>query len=145
MQSFRNHLFQVKNDEEMKCSPSLRADLLKLDEFTAQADLLSKYKIDTKEQLQDFIYNTKLQVRSLTADRDKIYIKISRNMDEDRLLELINKRNAYTEKIKGLRNYLKSANTIMERSDMVKENIQTIQQQELDKQKNRNNKIKVRS
>lgn len=39
-------------------SPSLRADLRKLDGFTAQADLLCKYNIESTEQLQDFIDNT---------------------------------------------------------------------------------------
>lgn len=126
-------------------SPSLRADLRKLDEFTAQADLLCKFNIDTLEQLQDFINNTKSQVRSLTADREKIYTKISRSTDEEKLPEFIAKRNEYTDKIKALRNDLKNADAIMERSNKVKENIQTVQQQELDKQKNRDNKTKVRS
>jgi len=112
-------------------SASLWADLRKLDEFTAQADLLCKYKIDTLVQLQDFIDNTKSQIRSLTADREKIYSKISRSADEEKLPELIAKRNEYTNKIKALYKDLKNANAIMERSDIVKGNIQTAQHKEL--------------
>lgn len=116
-------------------SPSLRADLRKLNEFTAQAGLLCKYKIDTLEQLQSFIDNTKLKARLLSADCDKIYAKISRNTDEDKLPELIAKRNGYTHEIKALCYDLKNANAIMERSEIVKGNIQTVQNHELDTQK----------
>ena len=127
-------------------SPSLRNDLRKLDEFKAQSDLLCKYKIDTLEQLQDFIDNTKSQIRSLTADREKIYIKISRNTNEEKLLEVFAKRNEYTDKIKALRKDLKNANAIMERSYEVKENIQTVQQQEMDRrQRQQNSRENVRS
>ena len=87
------------------------------------------------EQLQDFIVNTKSQIRSLTADRDKIYIKISRNTDEEKLPELIINRNEYTDKIKALCNDLNYAKSIMERSNKVKDNIQTVQQQKSDIQK----------
>ena len=126
-------------------SPSLRADLCKLDEFTAQADLLCKYNIDTLEQLQDFIDNTKSQIRSLTTDREKIYIKISRNTNEEKLPELIAKRNEYTDKIIAFREDLKNATAIMKRSNKVTENIRTFQKQELDKQKDCNNQTKMRS
>lgn len=59
--------------------------------------------------------------------------------------EFITKRYEYTDKIKALRKDLKNTNVIMERSDKVKGNIQTVQQQEIVKQKNRNSKTKVRS
>lgn len=126
-------------------SASLRADLRKLDEYTAQADLLCKNDIDTTQQLQDFINDTVTQLNTLTADREKIYTKISRSTDVEKLPELIVKRDEYTSKIKALRKDLKNAIAIMERSDKVKENIQIVQQQGPDKQKNRNNKTKEHS
>lgn len=126
-------------------SPSLKADLRKLNEYTAQSDFLCKYNIDTTQQLQDFIDDTVTQLKALTADREKIYTKISRRIDEEILPELIAKRNEYTDKIKALRKDLKNATAIMERSDKVNGNIQIAHQQELDKQKNHNSKTKDRS
>lgn len=75
------------------------------------------------EQLQNFIDSTKPQIGSLIDEREKIYNKISRNINEENLPELIAKRNEYTDKIKVFRGDLKNANAIMERSNKVKENI----------------------
>jgi hypothetical protein len=138
--------FIQKNNSCPHYSASLRAELRKLDEYSTQAILLCKNKIDTAEQLQSFIDDTQSQIKIITADRDRIYTKINRVKGEDDLPELISQRNEYTEKIKALRKDLRNANAIMERSDSIKVTIQTVQRQEEEKQQKQNNNIvKTRS
>ena len=131
--------FIQKNNSYSHYSASLRAEIRKLDEYSSQAILLCKNKIDTAEQLQAFISDTQSLIKIITADRDKVYTNISRVKREEDLPELISKRNEYTEKIKALRKDLRNANTIMERSDKVKETIQAVQQQETEHQQRKSN------
>ena len=108
--------------------PRLKAELIKVRQYSDQIRLLWKYKIDTAEQLQDFIFTTEEKGRSLISERTGIYNKLRRCTDPERVQELKSARDGFSEQIAQCRNEIKSANGVLKNMDKVKENIRIEQE-----------------
>jgi len=103
--------------------PRLKAELIKLRQYSEQIRLLSKHKIDTAEQLQDFISATEEKSRSLISERTGVYNKLRRCTDPEQIRELKSARGELSGQIAQCRNELKSANGVLGNMGKVKENI----------------------
>ncbi len=116
----------VKANPHPSYSASLKASLRKLDEYSAQAQLLSRHEIDTVDQLKYFIDSAHGQLGSMLKERNRIYKSISRCLDTAEASELAEKRDPLTSQIKLLRQDLKSAKAVLERSDSVREAVMEV-------------------
>ena len=103
--------------------PRLKTEITKMHQYSDQIRLLWKYKIDTTEQLEDFISTTEQKSRSLISERTGIYNKLRRCVEPERIQALKSVRDELSEQIAQCRNELKSANGILGNMDKVKENI----------------------
>lgn len=141
---FRLHSFYVHyvrilrlvsdNHSHPYYSAALRADIRKLDEYIAQTNLLCKNHIDTMEQLQEFTEQKTNDLNAALKMRDCVYQKISRCVDDSQLPPLVAERDRLTKQIKSLRNDIKSADAIKNRSELKIEAVKLMQEAEAEKQ-----------
>lgn len=118
----------IKKNPHPHYSAALRADVRKLEEYSEQARLLCCEQIDTAEQLQAFMDKTQEQIPVLIKERERVYKRISRCKDENRLPELARQRDTLTESIIKLRKDLKNVKAVMERSGVVAEKVKHMQE-----------------
>jgi len=103
--------------------PRLKAELIKVRQYSDQIRLLWKHKIDTAEQLQDFISTTEEKCWSLISERTGIYNKLRRCAEPERIQELKSARDELSGQITQYRKDLKIAKNVLDNTDKIKENI----------------------
>ncbi len=113
-------------------SVALRAELRKLDDYTAQTDLLCNNRIETFEQLQEFTEQRTEELDASLKSRNCVYQKIVRCSDESQLPSLISERDQLTEHIKSLRKDIKNADAIKNRSESKIEAVKLMQEREVE-------------
>lgn len=112
----------------------LKEDLLKLDQITKEAQLLGAHRIDTAEQLSSYRSDVEGQIALLTAQRKELYrkqrsadVKNSADLTKDVKAEIAVK----TAELKRLRQEVKLCEGIANRSEVIKERIQTVHHEEM--------------
>ena len=113
----------------------LKEDLLKCDQYSEQAKLLSKYHIGTDAELLTCMSEISEKTRMLEDARTELIRKERRNIPEDEKEHVNAEKKALTAEIRGLRHELKLCRQIEERSGTVRENLEIIDR---DRQKERN-------
>jgi len=103
--------------------PKLKAELMKVRQYSEQVCFLWKNKIDTDKQLKDFISNAEIKIQSLTSERTSVYNKLRRCTDPERIKELKSTRDNISRQISQYRKDLKSANDVFKNTERIKENI----------------------
>ena len=104
----------------------LKEDLLKCDQYSEQAKLLSRYHVDTEKDLSDLMENIGGRVKELSSDRDEFRRMTRRVLPESEISDAKDKVKVLTAEIRGLRHELKVCGDIQERSDHVRENLAAI-------------------
>ena len=127
----------------------LKEDLLKLDQITKEAQLLGAHRIDTAEQLSSYRSDVEEQIALLTAQRKELYRK-QRSADVKNNADLTNEVKAEiaakTVELKRLRREVKLCEGIANRSEVIKERIQTVHDEEMKRrEENRHEQFRGRS
>ena len=104
----------------------LKEDLLKCDQYSEQAKLLSRYHVDTEKDLSDLMDNIEGRVKELSSDRDEFRRMTRRVIPESEISDAKSKVKELTAEIRELRHELKVCRDIQERSDHVRENLAAI-------------------
>ena len=104
----------------------LKEDLLKCDQYSEQAKLLSRYHVDTERDLSDLMENIGGQVKALSLDRDEQRRTTRRVLPESEISDAKGKVKELTAEIRELRHELKVCGDIQKRSDHVRENLAAI-------------------
>ena len=104
----------------------LKEDLLKCDQYSEQAKLLSRYHVDTEKDLSDLMENIGGRMKELSLDRDEQRRMTRRVLPESEISDAKDKVKVLTAEIRGLRHELKVCGDIQERSDHVRENLAAI-------------------
>ena len=126
----------------------LKEDLLKLDQITKEAQLLGAHRIDTAEQLSSYRSEVETQIALITAQRKELYRK-QRSVDVKNSADLTNEVKAEiaakTAKLKRLRQEVKLCEGIANRSEVIKERIQTVHDEEIRREESRHEQFRGRS
>ena len=101
----------------------LKEDLLKCDQYSEQAKLLSKYSISTNEDLLSHIEGATEKMVGLSNRREELRLFIKRVGPQSEIERAKAEISELTQEIKSLRRELKVARQIEERSDHVRENL----------------------
>lgn len=109
----------------------LKEDLLKCDQYSGQAKLLSKYHVNTDEDLMHLKGMLLDRMSSLTSERDDLRNLIRRNIPACEIDAAKEKTAELTAELKELRRELKVCSQIEERSAHVKENLEIIDRDRL--------------
>jgi hypothetical protein len=104
----------------------LKEDLLKCDQYSEQAKLLSRYHVDTEKDLTDLMENIEGRIKVLSLDRDELRRTMRRVLPESEISDAKGKVKELTAEIRELRHELKVCRDIQERSDHVRENLAAI-------------------
>ena len=112
----------------------LKEDLLKLDQITKEAQLLGAHRIDTAEQLSSYRTDVEGRIALLTAQRKELYRK-QRSADVKNSADLTDEVKAEiavkTAELKRMRREVKLCEGIANRSEVIKERIQTVHDEEM--------------
>lgn len=101
----------------------LKEDLLKCDQYSEQARLLSKYHVNTEGDLLRLMEDIRERMETLSRDRDDLRRKAKRVLPESEIAETKEKIAERTAEIRELRHELKVCGQIRERSSQVEENL----------------------
>lgn len=105
----------------------LREDLMKLDQYSQEAELLGKHHIDTSGQLFSYTQSVENEIKTLTEERKYLRNKIRRkNISEVELSK--NKAQIWeiSDRLKTLCRELSLCKDIAERSDVIEKNVEQI-------------------
>jgi len=104
----------------------LKEDLLKCEQYSEQAKLLSKYHVNTDEDLSLLMEKMEEKIVRLTADRNELRNVIRRVKPDIEIDDGKAEIAALTSEIKELRRELKVCGQVQERSGHVRENLEII-------------------
>ena len=104
----------------------LKEDLLKCDQYSEQAKLLSRYHVDTEKDLSDLMESIECSIKEHSLDRDDFRRTARRVLPESEISDAKSKVKELTAEIRELRHELKVCRDIQERSDHVRENLAAI-------------------
>ena len=124
-------------------SPEMKREVAKLERYSNQVRLVVSEKLETIEDVKEYISNKTKEIADVTAVRQKYRNKLRNCTDEDLIKEYKEKRDMCTTLLKEYRNKVKVANQIIEDVPKVKEVIeiekQTIKEhREMEQTKNIN-------
>jgi hypothetical protein len=104
-------------------SPEARQACAKLDELTAQATLMAKYKIHTQPDVEAFIAEKTDQIKVMEKERQQYWNKLKTEKSPDRVDEIRSMAKGITERIKPLRKELKTAKNILQRAESYRKSL----------------------
>lgn len=104
----------------------LKEDLLKCDQYSEQAKLLSKYHVNTDEDLSQLMEKIEEKMQSVSAERDEMRKVSRRNIPIAQIDAARDKVTELTAELRELRKELKVCTQVQERSDHVRENLEII-------------------
>lgn len=102
-----------KKNQHKPLSPEMKQAWRKIDKLSQQVRLISKYKFDDTNDVQQFIDDSQEQIAIITNQRNQIYNKLRRCKDTDKISELKSDRDCCSAKLKKLRSEIKTADTIL--------------------------------
>ena len=104
----------------------LKEDLLKCDQYSEQAKLLSRYHVDTEKDLSDLMENIEGKIKELSLGRDELRQTARRVLPESEINDAKEKIKDLTAEIREPRHELKVCGDIQQRSGHVRENLAVI-------------------
>ena len=104
----------------------LKEDLLKCDQYSEQAKLLSRYHVDTEKDLTDLMENNEGRIKVLSLDRDELRRTMRRVLPESEISDAKGRIKYLTAEIRELRHELKVCGDIQHRSGHIRENLAVI-------------------
>ena len=104
----------------------LKEDLLKCDQYSEQAKLLSRYHVDTEKDLTDLMENIEGRMKELSLGRDELRRTARSVLPESEINEAKDRIKDLTAEIRELRHELKICGDIQQRSVHIRENLAAI-------------------
>ncbi len=104
----------------------LREDLMKVDKYSQEAELLGKNHIDTIEQLFSYKESLQKELENLTDDRKHLRNKERRKISEVELAEVKSEISKISQRLKELRKEISLCDDIAAHSHTLKNNVEQI-------------------
>lgn len=112
-----------KKNQHKPLSPEMKEAWRKVDRYSNQVILISKYELNDTDDVKQFISSNQEQIVLITNQRNQIYNKLRRCKDTDKISELKSERDCCTKQLTKLRKGIKTANTILNDVEKIKTNI----------------------
>ncbi len=104
-------------------SPELREECRRLDSISRQAQLICREKLDTRQDVEDFISEKQAEIKELGAARQKCYNRLRRCHDGAGIARIKAQRDRLTAAMAVCRKDIKTAENLLSQSDRLKENL----------------------
>ena len=141
------HIIVHKPASVKKVSAYLREDVIKLDQYIAQADFLGRTGITTGDELSSYKDEKESRLASLSDERKGLrnQLKQCTRKGDEKGIEDIKARIAEASKeMKSCRKEIKLCTVIAERSAMVQKNLEQLKQQETERKEKTTDELFVR-
>lgn len=142
---FRYYCFLLKvypkKQQQYRMSPEMRREIKKLNQYSAEANMICKYKLKTLDDVRKHKESKQDELKNLYNERNRLYYKrkgLEEGVGKDVVTEDIIK---VTDKIKNVKRELFYCDDIMERANRMLEDIKFIEEEKWNKQ-NEKNKVK---
>lgn len=112
-----------KKNQHKPLSPEMKQAWRKIDRISNQVRLVSKYNLNDISDIENFISNNNEQIKIVKQQRDKIYNKLRRCKDTDKISSLKSERDACSDTLKRLRTDNRVAKSIQNNVDEIKSNM----------------------
>ena len=145
--SYELHIIIHKPASVKKVSAYLRDDVIKLDQYIAQADFLGRTGITTTDELASYQDEKSAQLESLSDDRKGLrnHLKQCTRKGDEKSIEETKARIAEISKeMKSCRKEIELCTVIAERSARVQENLEQLRQQETERKEKTTDELLVR-
>lgn len=126
-----------KNNPRKPIHPLLAEDLRFLDRLIAQMALLCKNKINTAEQLRDFLARKQDELQKMTTTRNQLNTILRRKRPPENIDELRQQRNLLSANLIVLRKELKTALSIEIQTEKMRDTLYNIQKSIAERQKSK--------
>lgn len=130
-----------KKKQQYKMSPAMRKEIRKLNQYSAEAIMMCKYKLKTLDDVRICKGLKQDELKNLYNERNRLYYKrkgLDGGIEKDSVTEDIIK---VTDKIKNVKRELFYCDDIVERTNKMVEDIKFIEEEKWNKQ-NEKNKVK---
>lgn len=130
-----------KKKQQYKMSPAMRKEIRKLNQYSAEANMMCKYKLKTLDDVRICKGLKQDELKNLYNERNRLYYKrkgLDGGIEKDSVTEDIIK---VTDKIKNVKRELFYCDDIVERTNKMVEDIKFIEEEKWNKQ-NEKNKVK---
>ena len=134
-----------KNSAHKPLSPELREECRRLDAISCQTQLVCREKLDTAEDVQNFIGKRQSDLEQLQTARQKCYNRLRRCDSGTGIAQIKAERDRLTAAMALYRKDIKTAGEVLARSDRLRENLKLEQQMQAQRMSNRNNRRRERS
>lgn len=124
-----------QNPMNYKLTPQMRADLIKMNIYSNEAKLLSKYNIQNSDDLLNLKQNKSKEIRDLSITREGLWYRRSKEKDEDKKVEFCNKIAELNSQIEELSKEVELCRDIQARIPKMKENLKEQKKFEDDERK----------
>lgn len=141
------HIIVHKPASIKKVSVFLREDVIKLDQYIAQADFLGRTGINTTEELESYKSEKEALMASLVEERKGLNNKMkqcARRNDEAGVAEIKAQKEVLASELRACRNEIKLCTAIAERSEQVRQNHEEYRQQESERKEKSTDELHVR-
>lgn len=105
----------------------LRDELLKCEQYSKQARLLSKYEIGSKQDLSFFMERKEMEKEELVSRRSNLQKRMRKEIPEDEKETMQRQINTLNEELKTVRVELRLAKDIEQRSDTIEEKLKRVE------------------
>lgn len=107
----------------------LKADLIKCERYVKQIRLIGKYRINTRDELENFIFQKENEIGELTEKRAELRKRVRRALPEEAITQMKEQITELTKAIKSARDEVKLANDIEVRSENIKEKLDFVEKE----------------
>ena len=141
------HIIVHKPASVKRVSASMRQDMIKLDQYIAQANFLGRTGITTVDELSSYASDKEALIGRLKEERTGLRNKLkqcTRSNDTEGIEEVKARIDALSDSLRVCRKEIKLCSAIAERSAAVRENLEDIQQQESERKEKTTDELLVR-
>lgn len=134
-----------KGSKHRPLSPELREECRRLDSISRQAQLICWAKLDTRQEVEDFISGKRAEIKELGAARQKCYNRLRRCDDGAEIAQIKAQRDRLTVAMAVCRKDIKTAESVLSRRNRLKENLKLEQEMQAQRMGRTQDKRRERS
>lgn len=134
-----------KNSTHKPLSPELREECRRLDAISRQTQLICREKLDTAEDVQNFIGKLQSDLEQLQTARQKCYNRLRRCDDGAEIARIKAERDWLTAAMTLCRKDIKTAGEVLARSERLRENLKLEQEMQAQRVSHTKDRRKERS
>ena len=134
-----------KNSAHRPLTPELQGECRRLDAISRQAKLICREKLDTVEDVENFIGKRQAEIKELGIARQKCYNRLRRCSDGAEIAQIKAERDRLTAAMALCRKDIKTAGEVLTRSDRLKENLKLEREMQVQRMGSARDKHRERS